>query len=137
MSPSDFSSASSNATQSDPIFQAQVKRLYLLTLYGRWVIVGLLWLCVAPISLWGLRHEISLWLDYFTWTAVRYSLIYNLLPAFGLASCIGMTIAVLFWQSCNLLFGISPRYMCRLEKQVLLIRQQGQNHPLWKLVCKQ
>lgn len=127
---------STDTRQQDPIFQQQVQRLYQLTLYGRWVFVAGLWLILAPLSIWGLRDEIPLWLDYFTWTAVRYSLMYNPLSALGLGLCLGSTIAVLVWQGSNILFGVSPGYKRRLEKQLLKIRQQGQNHPLWKWVCE-
>ncbi|NJO39530.1 MAG: hypothetical protein HC769_12125 [Cyanobacteria bacterium CRU_2_1] len=118
----------------DPVFQAQIQRLHHLTVYGRWSMIILLWICIAPISLWSLRSEIALWVDYFTWTAVRYTLIYNRLQAFGLSICIGMTIAVLIWQSRNILWGISTSQLRHLEKQVLKIRQQGKSHPLWQWV---
>jgi hypothetical protein len=136
---SDFESPSqltSSELPQDPIFQQQVQRLYQITLYSRWVIVALLWLVITPFCLWGLRDEIPLWFDYFTWTAVRYSLIYNPLSALGLALCFGATLAVLLWQGCNVLFGVSPDYKRQLEKQLFKIRQQGKSHPLWKWVCE-
>jgi hypothetical protein len=113
-----------------------MRRLHQLTVCGRWLTVGALWLCVGSISLWALRPEVELWREYFTWAAVRYGLAYNPFPAFGLALCIGMTVTVLIWQSRNILFGISDRQAKRLEKQVLKIRQQGASHPLWKWVCR-
>lgn len=122
-------------SETDPAFQQQVQRLYRLTLYGRWIFVAGLWLILLPLSLWGLRHEIPLWVDYFTWTALRYSLLYNPVPAFGLILCFSTTLSVLLWQICNALFGVSPHYKRRLEKQLLRIRQQGESHPLWKWVC--
>lgn len=120
----------------DPIFQAQVQRLHQLTVYGRWLVVGLLWLSVGALSLWSLRSEIALLQEYFTWVAVRYALIYNRLAAIGLGLCIGMTTAVLFWQSRNILLGRSLPEQRRLEQQVRRIRQQGSSHPLWKWVCR-
>lgn len=123
--------------EKDPIFQQQVQNLHRLTVYGRWLTVILLWLGVAPLCLWLLRSEIALWLDYFTWAAVRYTIIYNRLPAIGLILCIATTIAVLIWQSRNILWGIPEEYRKSLEKQVLRIRRQGKSHPLWKWVCKE
>lgn len=120
----------------DPVFQQQVQRLHRLTVYGRWIVIALLWVCIAPLCLWNLRAEIALWSDYFTWTAVRYGLAYHRLAAAGLALCVGTTVAVLIWQSCNILMGVPPQYAKRLEKQVLKIRQQGRSHPLWKRVCQ-
>jgi hypothetical protein len=120
----------------DPTFKQQVQKLHHLTVYGRWLIVGLLWLSIGSLSLWGLRAEIALWRQYFTWVAVRYGLYYNPLPTFGLALCIGMTISVLVRQSRNILLGLPPREQRRLEQQVRRIRQQGKSHPLWKWVCR-
>lgn len=120
----------------DPVFKQQVQRLHHLKVYGRWLVVGLLWVTVAPLSLWGLRSEITLWLQYFTWVAVRYGLYYNPLPTLGLAFCIGMTVAVLIWQSRNILLGLPRQEQQRLEQQVCRIRQQGPSHPLWHWVCR-
>ncbi|MBD2181630.1 hypothetical protein H6S82_29875 [Planktothrix sp. FACHB-1355] len=118
----------------DPKFQKQVQRLHNLTVWGRWSIVALLWLTVAPLSLWKLRYEITLLQQHFTWTAVKYGIAYNHLPAMGLALCVGMTAAVLIWQSRNILVGMPQEEQRRLEKQVNRIRQQGSTHPLWKWV---
>jgi hypothetical protein len=129
----------SNPTQeelADPSLQQQIRRLYQHKLYNRWLAVIYLWIIVVPLSLWSLRDEIPLWLDYFTWTAVRYSFIYNPLAAVGLIACSTLTLTTLLWQSRNILFGISPHYHRRLEKQVLKIRQQGKTHPLWSCIHK-
>jgi hypothetical protein len=75
-------------------------------------------------------------MDYFTWAAVWYGLIFNRFPAIGLTLCISITIAVLVWQSRNLLMGLPEYDRKRLEHQVQQIRQQGPSHPLWKLVCE-
>lgn len=119
----------------DPAFQEQVERLHQVSVSGRWLVVVALWLTVAPLSLWNLRSEISLWLDYFTWTSVRYGLAYHRWAAIGLGLCLGMTLAVLLWQSRNLLWGRPQQEQRRLEQQVLQIRRQGPSHPLWQRVC--
>lgn len=121
----------------DPTFMVKVQRLHQLTVYGRWLLVSILWICLAPISLWGWRYEISLLRSHFTWAALRYGIIYNRLPVMGLAICIGMTTAVLVWQSRNILWGLPPSEQRRLEQQVHRICQQGASHPLWKWVCDQ
>ncbi len=126
----------STTPERDPLFQKQVQRLHRLTVYTRWLLVAILWIGIAPLCLWHLRSEFALWHDYFTWTAVRFSIIYNRLAALGLAICIGFTTAVLVWQSRNLLLGLPEEDTKRLEKQVLKIRQQGSSHPLWKWICK-
>ncbi|HEY9639372.1 MAG TPA: hypothetical protein V6C57_02750 [Coleofasciculaceae cyanobacterium] len=124
------------AIAQDPIFQKQVQRLHHFTVYSRWLIIVCLWLVLLPLSVWGLRSEIGLWRDHFTWTAVRYALIYHRLPAMGLGVCIGMPVAVLIWQSRNILMGLSPAHQRYLHKQVLRIRQQGKSHPLWQWICE-
>jgi hypothetical protein len=114
----------------------QVQKLHRLTVYGRWLFVGFLWLTIAPWCLWSLREEIALWRQYFTWVAVRYGLYFHPFATLGLAFCIGMTVAVLVWQSRNILFGLPQQDKERLEKQVFRIRQQGPSHPLWKWICQ-
>lgn len=119
-----------------PQFQEQVERLHRLTVYVRWILVGLAWAIVGSLSLWGLRYPISLMLEYFTWASVYYGLHFHLLPAFGLFFCIAFTTAVLIWQSRNILFGLPKSERKSLERQVLRIRQKGTAHPLWKYVCQ-
>lgn len=123
-------------TSLDPTFKQEVERLHLLSVYGRWLMISIVWLTVGLLSLWLLRSVISLLMENFTWAAVRYGVIYNPSPALGLALCLGMTIAVLVWQSRNILFGRPRREQYRLEQQVLRIRKQGPSHPLWHWVCQ-
>ncbi|MBW4447154.1 MAG: hypothetical protein KME38_09845 [Spirirestis rafaelensis WJT71-NPBG6] len=120
----------------DPSFAQQVQRLHRFTVYGRWLFCLFLWLTLAPICLWSLREEIVLWQQYFTWIAVRYGLLYHPFSTIGLAFCIGMTVAVLVWQSRNIIMGLPQQEQQRLEKQVCRIRQQGSSHPLWKWICQ-
>ncbi len=122
--------------ESDANFQIEVQRLHKLTVYGRWLTVILLWTSVGSLSIWGLRREIALWLEHFTWAAVRYGLSFHRWPTLGLGLCLGMTLGVLTWQSRNMVRGLPLREKQRLEQQVRRIRQQGPSHPLWKSVCK-
>ncbi len=124
----------SEVPETDPTFQAAVQRLHRLTVYGRWLTVLGLWLTVGSLSLWSLRYPISLLQDYFTWAAVRWGIVFQPLPALGLGLCVAVTIAVLVWQSRNILVGLPKSERQRLEKQVLKIREQGSSHPLWRWV---
>ena len=133
-SPEKSPSTDVNMASSDPAFAQQVQKLHNLTIYGRWLFVSCLWLTIAPFSLWKLRKEILLWRQYFTWVAVRYALYHHPLATLGLASCIGMTAAVLIWHSRNIIFGIPSSELKQLEKKVWQIRQQGESHPLWKWI---
>ncbi|MGA7933378.1 MAG: hypothetical protein WCA35_07515 [Kovacikia sp.] len=126
----------SESETSDLAFRQEVERLYQFTVYARWSAVGLLWLTLGSLSLWGFRYPISLMIDDFTWAALRYGIAFHRLPAIGLATCIGLTVAVLIWQSRNILLGLPEQERKRLECQVSRIRQQGTSHPLWKFVCK-
>ncbi len=126
----------SEGIEKDPLFEKQVQRLHQVMVYGRWSLVLLLWLLVAPLCLWSLRSEIALWLDYFTWTALRYSIIYNRIPALGLSLCMGFTVSVLIWQSRNLLSGMPATQRKQLEQEVIRIRTQGKTHPLWHWIYK-
>ncbi|MEG5035090.1 hypothetical protein [Microcoleus sp. AT3-D2] len=120
----------------DQTFEIEVQRLHKLTVYGRWLTVILLWISVGSLSIWGLRREIALWLEHFTWAAVRYGLSFHRWPTLGLGLCLGMTLGVLTWQSRNMMRGLPHREKQGLEQQVRRIRQQGPSHPLWKWVCK-
>jgi hypothetical protein len=120
----------------DPNFQAAITRLYRLTVYGRWLVVVGLWLTVGIASLWALRYPIGLLREYFTWATVRYGLIHTPIAALGLGLCFGMTAAVLFWQTRNIVWGLPQTEHDRLGKAVAKINQQGVTHPLWQWVWK-
>ena len=120
----------------DQNLQIEVQRLHKLIVYGRSLTVILVWISVGSLSIWGLRNEIALWLEYFTWAAVRYGLYFHRWPTFGLVLCLAITLVVFPWQSRNMLEELPLREKQGLEKQVRYIRQQGPSHPLWKWVCK-
>ena len=113
-----------------------VQRLYLLQLYGRWLLTAITWLVVAPWAMGRLWDDIQLMTEYFTWASVRYSLMFHLIPAYGLFFCIGVTISTLIWHGLYLWKGISPREQIRLENQVKKIQVAGPKHLLWKWVFK-
>ncbi len=121
-----------NHQSDDPVFMQEVERLHQLMVYTRWMVVLTLWLIVGGLSLWSLRSDIELWLEYFTWAAVRYSLFFNRPAAIGLGICIGATLSVLIWQSRNILIGLPAREQDQLKQRVLNIRRQGESHPLWR-----
>jgi hypothetical protein len=115
-------------------FQRQVEKFYQLTVYARWLFILCCWLTLGTYALWQMRREIALLFDYFTWAAVRYGLIFNLLPAFCLSFCIGITVSVLLWQSRNIIWGLPAQERKYLEKQVNKILAVGRKHPLWKWI---
>ncbi len=125
---------SSSSLERDPQFQEQVRRYHTLLVKGRWLVVTGWWLILGIPSVWQLRSPLLLLLNHFTWSGLYYSLYFRPLQAIGLSSSIGLTTAVLVWQSRNILFGWPPRYQQSLERKVYRIRQQGPSHPLWPWV---
>lgn len=119
---------------SDRLLPHQMQRLYWLWVWQRWRTAILLWLTLGLGGLWGLRHEMALWLHRFTWTAVRYGLAFNRLAAIALATCIGVTTVILMGQSRHILQGLPGADQQRLYETVLTIRHQGRSHPLWAWV---
>jgi hypothetical protein len=134
--PENSASASAPDIELDPIFKNQIDNLYRLIIYGRWLVIGLLWLTVGAYSLWELRYPISLIEEDFTWAAVKYGLVFQPIPALGLCLCVGMMTGTLVWHSRNIIWGIPKKEQQRLIQQVGNIRKQGSSHPLWKWVVK-
>ncbi|WP_260378466.1 hypothetical protein [Limnospira platensis] len=61
-----------------------MKRLHELIIWSRWLVIILLWLVIGSLSLWGMRSDISLLMEHFTWATVRHGLFHNRLSAIGL-----------------------------------------------------
>ena len=123
-------------TELDPKLNRQIEKLHQLTVYARWLLVLFCWSTIGVFGLFGLRTEINLWFDYFTWSAVRYGISYNLLPSLCLAFCIGLTLSVLVWQSRNIIWGLPAQERYRLQQQVKRILAAGSSHPLWKFIVE-
>ena len=135
MKPSCRSRLLSHCSQShDPQFLAQLERLHHLFVVGRWVIVIVMWLLIGIVSVWSLRHEFDMVSERFTWAALRYGLAFNIWSTLGLSICIGPTVALLVWQTRNILFGLPKPELARLEKYVIKVREQGESHPLWAYI---
>jgi hypothetical protein len=112
----------------------EINRLRRALLKRWWGLTGVLWLTVGSLSLWHLRDELTLLKQHFTWTAVRYGLADNRLAALGLASCLGLTVALLVGESRYILFGIAAEEYHRLQKLHQQIEKKGRSHPLWRQV---
>ncbi|MDX1976641.1 MAG: hypothetical protein SFT94_03125 [Pseudanabaenaceae cyanobacterium bins.68] len=115
-------------------FQRQILRLHQVQTWGRWLFNLSLWLTLGTLSIWSLQQDIALWLEYFTWAAVRVSLQHNRLAFFGLGFCVANTLATLVWQSWHILCGFSGAERASLSQQIQKISQQGEKHPLWRWV---
>ena len=112
----------------------QVQRLLIVQIKMRWALVIFLWLTVGTSSLWMIREDISLWMEYFTWAAVRVAIRNDQLPYMGLGICVALTLSTLIRQSWDILFGINKREYHHLVKQVKEIENRGRKHFLWQWV---
>ncbi len=118
----------------DPDFAADLERLAVLTVRLRWAVVVGLWLTIGAVSLWGIRENLWLMSQYFTWAALHYTFRFNRWNALGLMICTVMTLSVLLGQSRDILFGRSGSEQERLHQQLLRIKQQGESHPMWRML---
>lgn len=114
----------------------QVANYYQFTIYSRWLLVTIFWLTLGVYSIVGLQAEIKLWLDHFTWSAIRYGLVYNPIPSLCLFSCIAVTLSTLIGQSRHILWGLSDKEKFYLEKNTNAVLAKGARHPLWKWINK-
>ena len=114
--------------------QNAVGRLHRLEQKRRWLLVAALWLLLFPFCLLLLRYSISLLLDYFTWSGVRYGLAFNPIPAAGLILTVLLTISSLLSQWFYQTYGLTSTEVRRLEKRAMRIQARGQRHPLWNKI---
>lgn len=122
----------SESFNDDLMLEKQVQKLYYLTLYARWILVGIGWLTIIPWGLWQFRETFSLCQQYCTWAAVRMGIEFNLVASFAMTFIIAFTTSNLVWQSYHILKGgLSEKEKYHLAKQVKKIRQQGNKNILW------
>jgi len=121
----------------DPVFYRQLCRLHHLLAWGRWLLVVILWLSVGSVSFMRLWPDLQMLSRYFTWTGLRYSLAFHPFATLGLSICAGLTVAVLLWQSRNIVLSLPQREVRQLERRLSQIREQGASHPLWRWVCRE
>jgi hypothetical protein len=114
----------------------KVQRLIEVQIKMRWALVIFLWLTIGTLSLWSLRADIALWIEYFTWAAVRVAIRNDQLPFMGLGLCVAMTLSTLIRQSWDILYGISKQEYQSLVQQVQEIENQGRKHLLWQWVIR-
>ena len=131
-----YSNGSENIDSSHPNLSTEkaIEALRQHTLTTWWRFTVGVWLTIGPLTVWQLRSEIGLLLDYFTWTSVYYGLKYNFLGALGFFTCVGLATTLLVRELRHLTLGISSIERQRLESQLAQIHRQGPSHPLWSLV---
>ena len=110
----------------------KVQRLIAVQVRLRWLLVIFMWLTVGTMSLWQLRADISMWLEFFTWAAVRVAIRHEQFAFLGLGLCTALTLSTLIRQSWNILFGLSKQEYADLVKTVQKIEERGVKHWLWR-----
>ena len=119
------------------VSNAEIKKLYQLNLYCRWILALLSWLLILPWAIWQFRETISLCQDHCTWAAIRLGMEFNFLATVGISLCIGFTTSVLIWQSTHMIGGdLSKRQKYYLAQKVRKIRKQGQKNWLYHWICR-
>lgn len=73
-------------------------------------------------------------MEYFTWAALKFMLIYSRPAAMGLGLCFGLTLALLYAESRHILLGLSKSERRQLTHRLEKIRAQGPSHPQWRLI---
>lgn len=94
--------------------------LYRRFVRWRWQLVAWAWLAIGVPSAWALRQELGLWQQYFSWVSLRYAIVYHRWPAMGLGLCLGLTVALLVWQSRAMIWGLSVRdqaWLAQLDRR--------------------
>jgi hypothetical protein len=114
-----------------PLRQAVI-RLHAWEQRRRWILVALLWLLVVPFCLWLLRARISLLLEYFTWSGLRYGLAFNQVAAMGLLATLLLTLTSVWSRWFYSHYGLAATEVRRLERLALRIQARGEGHPLWR-----
>jgi hypothetical protein len=106
----------------------RVHSLIALQTQRRWYFVIFLWLTIGVASVWSVRSDIALWLEFFTWSAVRQSLRNQPLAYFGFGFSVAMTLSTLMRQSWNILRGITKQEYQELVKQVYELEERNKKY---------
>ena len=119
-----------------PDLALAIQRLHRLQVIARWCFNGAVTIVLMPPSVWSLRGEFQLWLQHFTWVALRYGLGFNPWATLGMVVPVSLVTATLVWHTRNILRGLPDAEHYRLQQEALKIREQGRRHWLWRWVWK-
>jgi hypothetical protein len=109
----------------------QVAQLRRWEQWRRWLTVAALWIFVGGWSCWQLRDSIALLGEYFSWTGLRYVVMFNFWGGgVGLIICFATTVSTMFWQLLQWWWPPSDRERHRLEQQAAKVFAPGSRHPL-------
>lgn len=123
-----------NENQQESIVEdADIRRLHLTRIYGRWLLVLLSWLTLMPWGLWQFRGTFSLCWQYCTWAAIRAGMEFNPFATLAVTFSIGFLTSVLIWHSSYILRGgLSDKEKYYFAQEVRKIRAKGEKHFLWR-----
>lgn len=118
---------------SDPVkaLSPDAQQVYLAYQSGLFKAMGLVWLVMGIPSLWALREDLLRLVRYFTWTGLRFSLLYKpSWPSFGILFCLIFTLYVLMSQSRYEVLGLMDTERQLLETVAVRLRRLPQHHYL-------
>ncbi|MGY6529329.1 MAG: hypothetical protein ACXITR_05320 [Cyanobacterium sp.] len=119
------------------IEDADLERLHLSRIYGRWLLVLISWLTLMPWGLWQFRETFSLCQEHCTWSAVRAGMEFNPLGTLAVTFSIGFLTSVLLWHSSYIIRGgLSDKEKYYFAQELRKINAKGDKHFLWKWLKK-
>ncbi|MGB3765701.1 MAG: hypothetical protein WA947_04010 [Phormidesmis sp.] len=133
--PDPLSDSSSGSVQDAEEVTRAIEALRRQMMQDWWRVCLALWLTVGLISLWWLRSDFQELREYFTWAAVRATIVFKRVPSVGLIACFAVTFGLLLSESRQILFGLSEGERSRLLTQLNKINEQGPSHPQWKVIA--
>lgn len=94
-------------------------------------LMGWVWILIGIPSLWALRQDVVRLIQYFTWTGLRFTLLYKPgWPSFGILFCVILTLYVLLSQSRYELLGLLDSERQLVEATAQYLRRLPTRHPL-------
>lgn len=107
------------------------EQVYLAYQKGLLWLMGGVWILIGIPSLWALRQDVIRLIQYFTWTGLRFMLLYKPgWPSFGILFCVILTLYVLLSQSRYELLGLMDSERQLVESTARQLRRLPAHHPL-------
>ncbi len=108
------------------------QQVYLAYQKGLLWLMGGVWILIGIPSLWALRQDVARLMQYFTWTGLRFTLLYKPgWPSFGILFCVILTLYVLLSQSRYELLGLLDSERQLVEATARHLRRLPARHPLF------
>ncbi len=120
-----------NETKPVTSLSRDAQQVYLAYQKGLLWLMGGVWILIGIPSLWALRQDLARLIQYFTWTGLRFMLLYKPgWPSFGILFCVILTLYVLLSQSRYELLGLLDSERQLVEATARHLRRLPARHPL-------